>query len=318
MVYLPLLISVLAGVAAGPLSVRLDPRHATWLLTAAALILAASSTAALALLAATAAARLPSVAAFGHYSLPAMRYRDPTAVPTALAAAAALGGLALATLVALRRRARALARAYRRAGDLPGHHELVILPEQGVQAYALPGWPGRIVVSTGTLSALDSGGRRALLAHEKAHLTGRHHLFSTLAHLAAAANPLLRPLAHAVDYTIERWADEGAARVVGDRRLVATTIGRTALLASRHPAPMHTTAALGINGGWTHGIRPPSVGPVPRRVAALLAPPPPRHTALIALAAIIVLAAAVSALNAAQELHALVDLAQDFQDLQAR
>jgi Zn-dependent protease with chaperone function len=38
---------------------------------------------------------------------------------------------------------------------------------------------------------LDDRGREALLAHEQAHLSARHHLFTTAAHLAAAANPLL-------------------------------------------------------------------------------------------------------------------------------
>jgi len=112
---------------------------------------------------------------------------------------------------------------------------VVIVPRQAIEAYALPGAPGRIVVSGRLLAALDERGRSALLAHEQAHLSGRHHLFTTAAHLAAAANPLLLPVARAVDYTVERWADESAASVTGDRRLVAATIGRVALLAPARP-----------------------------------------------------------------------------------
>ena len=63
--YLPLVIPALAGVAARPLAARLEPRHATWLLTIAAVALAACSMAALALLAAYAAARAPFLAAAG-------------------------------------------------------------------------------------------------------------------------------------------------------------------------------------------------------------------------------------------------------------
>src|SRR6185437_8548787 len=81
-----------------------------------------------------------------------------------------------------------------------------------IEAYALPGAPGRIVVSGRLLDALDDRGQAALLAHEQAHLAARHHLFTTVAHLAAAANPLLLPVARAVDYTVERWADERADR----------------------------------------------------------------------------------------------------------
>ena len=50
--------------------------------------------------------------------------------------------------------------------------------------------------------------------------------------------------------------------------------------------------------------------PVPRRVAALLAPPPGRQLALLAVAALLVLIAGVSATEAARDLHALVELAQ--------
>jgi hypothetical protein len=49
-----------------------------------------------------------------------------------------------------------------------------------------------------------------------AGLLGVHHppgLFTTAARLAAA-NPLLRPVATATGYTVERWADERAAAVM--------------------------------------------------------------------------------------------------------
>ena len=51
-------------------------------------------------------------------------------------------------------------------------------------------------------------------------------------------------------------------------------------------------------------------GPVPRRVAALLAPPLPRRTLLLAAAAAIVMIAGASALEAARDLHALLELAR--------
>jgi hypothetical protein len=167
------------------------------------------------------------------------------------------------------------------------------------------------VLSAGILDALDDRGQAALLAHEQAHLAGQHHLFTTAARLAAAANPLLLPLSRAVDYTTERWADERAAAATGDRRLVAATIGRVALLATT-PDP----AALSIAGRTGTAARPARrislawAGPVPRRVAALLGPPPrPRTLLLIAVAALAVLAG-VAALEAARDLHALLELAR--------
>jgi beta-lactamase regulating signal transducer with metallopeptidase domain len=165
------------------------------------------------------------------------------------------------------------------------------------------------VVSGRLLDRLDTGRRAALIAHEQAHLAGRHHLFASVARLAAAANPMLLPVARSVEYTVERWADEHAAAVTGDRRLVAETIGQVALLATpgRRRAP---AVAMGIVGQLTQRVSVAWAGPVPRRVAALLACPPRRRTVLVAASAAIVLLAGVSALEAARDLHALLELAQ--------
>jgi Zn-dependent protease with chaperone function len=320
LVYLPLLVPVLAAAAARPLAARLEPRLATWLLTATTVALAAFSAAALALMAASALARAPVLATLGDYSQPVLRRGDPVPALAGMAAALLLTAAAVAVAVVIRARARALAESYRRAASMAPGGRVVVVPGHSIEAYALPGAPGRIVVSGRLLDVLDDRGRAALLAHEHAHLTGRHHLFTTVAHLAAAANPLLLPMARAVDYTVERWADERAAAITGDRRLVASTIGQVALLATpRRPGRLRATV-LGITGarGAARGVpgsrgRPISLawaGPVPRRVAALLAPPPRRQLALLAIVAILILTAGASAAEAARDLHALLEFAQ--------
>ncbi|HEY7879267.1 MAG TPA: M48 family metalloprotease, partial [Streptosporangiaceae bacterium] len=230
LVYLPLLVPVLAAAAARPLAARLEPRLATWLLTATTVALAVFSTAALALMTASALARSPLLAALGDYSQPVLRRGDPVPALAGMAAALLLTAAAVAVAVVIRARARALAESYRRAASMAPGGRVVVVPGHSIEAYALPGSPGRIVVSGRLLDVLNDRGRAALLAHEHAHLAGRHHLFTTVAHLAAAANPLLLPVARAVDYTVERWADERAAAITGDRRLVASTIGQVALL----------------------------------------------------------------------------------------
>jgi len=316
LVYLPLLVPVLAAAAARPLAARLEPRLATWLLTATTVALAAFSTAALALMAASALARAPVLAALGDYSQPVLRRGDPVPALAGMAAALLLTAAAVAVAVVIRARARALAESYRRAASMAPGGRVVVVPGHSIEAYALPGSPGRIVVSGRLLDALDDRGRAALLAHEQAHLAGRHHLFTTMAHLAAAANPLLLPVARAVDYTVERWADERAAAVTGDRRLVACTIGQVALLATA-PRPARLRAAAlaitgprGITGARGRPISLAWAGPVPRRVAALLAPPPRRQLALLAIVAILILIAGASAAEAARDLHALLEFAQ--------
>ena len=307
LVYLPLLIPALAAVAARPLAARLEPRQGTWLLTVAAVALAGCSTVALALLAALAIAQVPGLADLGVYSQSVIHHHDPTSAVIGAVAAVVLTVAAVAVAVAFRHRARALAESYRRAARLHDDGAVVVQRGVAVEAYALPGWPGRIVVSGRLLEALDEPGRAALLAHERAHLAGRHHLFTTVAHLAAAANPVLLPMARAVDYTVERWADEHAARVTGDRRLVAVTIGRVAMLATPGRLP---AATLGMVRAGSRRVSLAWAGPVPRRVAALLGPPPRSRVLLLVAAVLIVLLTGASAVEAAKDLHALFELAQ--------
>lgn len=310
-VYLPLLLPALFAPLAGPLSVRLDPRHATWLLTAATVVLAASSTLALALLAASAVVRIPLVASLGHLSLNVLGRESTSGVVVAAVAGVLLGAAGLLVMGFVIRRYGALADAYREARCLPGREQTVVIDEESADAYALPGRPGRIVVTAGMLAALDGPGRAALLAHERAHLSGLHYVFTTAARLGATANPLLRPVAGAVEYTVERWADECAAIVVGDRRLVAHAIGRAALAAK---ATRPRRAVPAVLGAVFSGPRPlrahAAAGPIPRRVAALLAPPPPRRLLLLAAVLAAALLAGLCALEAANDLQDLLSLAK--------
>ena len=88
---------------------------------------------------------------------------------------------------------------------------------------------------------------------------------------------MLAPTALAIRHTVERWADEDAAHAVADRRLVARTLARTALLVRAAPAG---------------GVPLPAVGgDVPGRVRALLEPPPrPRFVPLVVLVALLIAA----------------------------
>ncbi|GAA3836442.1 M48 family metalloprotease [Streptomyces coacervatus] len=307
-VYLPLLLSLIAPLAARPLSERCEPRLATWLLTGSALVLGAASTVSLGLLAATGLIRIPQLAALGHWSATSAQRDDPAELSVALIAGLLVGGAVLAAARMLWRRARTLAAAALDAACMPTRDGTVIVDDEAPDAYALPGLPGlpgRIVVSTGMLHTLDETEHGILLAHERAHLTGHHYAFVALAQLGASANPLLRPFATAVAYTIERWADENAARATGDRSRVARTVGKAALAAHRAPALTRAAgAALGILG--RHGPLA-SAGPVPRRVAALLAPPLDRRPVLAAATTAVLTATLLATAEAAHDLHRLLE-----------
>ncbi len=307
-IYLPLIVPLLAAAAARPLAERLPPRTAAWLLTGAAVALAAASSAVLGLLAMAAAFRLPLVDAAGGMSLGVVSRSDPATLPLGAVAAAALAAAGLAALRAAWRRAGALTAAHRQARGLPGSGQVVVVPDEAADAYTVPGWPGRIVITSGMLGALSDDERQVLLAHERAHATGCHYLFTAAARLAAAANPLLRPLAAAVGYSVERWADERAASAAGDRPLAARTIAKAALAAAAAP-PRRTPTGATLAAVSGH-VSARHAGPVPRRVEALLRPPPRRGLLLAALAVALVAASGLAALDAALDLHLLVEVAQ--------
>jgi Peptidase family M48 len=309
-VYVTLFFPLAAAPLARLATARMHPRYATWLLSLAAVVLAGTSCGALGLLAIAALVRIPALAQLAHLSHRVIAGGDSTSGAIDVASGILFGAALLATTSFAATRTRALFDAFTHARRLPGRQSLVITPDSTADAYTVPGKPGRIVVSAGMLDALDEPGRLALLAHEHAHLVGRHYLYTTASRLAAAANPLLRPLAGAVDYTVERWADEEAARSVGDRRQVAAAIARAAIAAKRTRARRGPALALGAVLGRRTGLSLAEAGPVPRRVAALLGPAP--RTSLPALLAGISLVALASvfALDAATDLHTLLALAR--------
>lgn len=286
-VYLPLVLPVLAAACARAVAERLHPRIATWVLTVSTVLLAAASGLVLTALAATALGQVAIVADAGDWSIRVLRHHDPTgpyaAVLAGLLLVAALAGLVTVVV----RRLTALLDTARTARRLPGAGALAVLDDPAPHAFTLPGRPGRIVVSTGMLRGLDPAERRVLLAHERAHLRYTHHAFVTVAALAAATNPLLRPAANAVGDAVERWADEHAARVVGDRALAARAIGKAAVLAG-----------------------PGAMDRVSGRISALRAAPRRMPVTLLVATVAVLLVATTAAAETARDVHAAFESAE--------
>ncbi|CAI7976861.1 MULTISPECIES: M56 family metallopeptidase [unclassified Parafrankia] len=303
------------------------PRTAVVACTVAAVLVAAASMISLAALAAPAAVELWALVVGTGPVTDAWR----TAVTprwlswASLVAFCAQVGAVGATV---RRQRLGLRSARAQAAALPGAAEVVVVPDDRVDAFALPGSPGRIVVTSGMMSALTAEQREIVIAHERAHLAARHHRFSFAARLAAAAHPGLRAVAPTLEYAVERWADEDAARVIRDRRVVARAISTAALLTtSPHAVCGTTTLHIGsfrrdpgrrrrvVGGRYGAPVSarrrrlPSGSGPVPRRVAALLVPPPGNRLNRIALSA---LPAALAAASCGLAIEALVDLPLPF------
>jgi Zn-dependent protease with chaperone function len=251
---------VLTFALAGPqLARRLPPAVATRLLVPACVMMAASVLWVLVTIGFTWVAQLGPVSRYGDWSATTIRADAPfPMIVTAGCVLLAVGSVIRAALLATRRlrTIRGVRRACARHGSAGS---LVVLETDRPDAFATPGAAGRIVVTTGLLRALSAAERRALIAHEASHLAHRHAWWLLATDVAAAANPMLLPTASAIEHAVERWADEDAAREVTDRRLVARTLARTALLI-RAAAPAGLTLATG--------------GSVPCRVRALLEPPP--------------------------------------------
>ncbi|MBQ1110913.1 MULTISPECIES: M56 family metallopeptidase [Streptomyces] len=303
-VYLPLVLPLTALPIARLAEQHLHPRRAARLLTTVAVILASCSLVCLGLLVVVGTAQLPGNPLPDGWSDAEVREAVPHDAFAGKASILALVVVTAACGFTVQRHYRFRVRAHRALAGLPGG-DVAVLPDDVPYAYALPGSPGRVMVSTALLASLEPAEHRALFAHERAHLAGRHHRLLLATRLAGCVNPLLWPLLGALVYSTERWADEEAARVTGDRRLTARAVGKAALVS--RPVP----------GGAAFAAFA-AAGPVPRRVAALLGPVPPDRgwppaltpagvAALVAAAGTTV--SALSALNAAVALFLVLEAA---------
>lgn len=109
-------------------------------------------------------------------------------------------------------------------------------------AYCLPGRPATIVVSSGALALLDREQLGAVLAHERAHLAGRHHLLIALTRGFAAAFPAVPLFARGTGHVsrlAEMCADDAAARRSGRGTLLAALLA----MATGAAVPAHALGA---------------------------------------------------------------------------
>jgi hypothetical protein len=148
-----------------------------------------------------------------------------------VASAVTVCGVAVATrrAVARLRQTRTARRRHREMLELVaearhGLDDVCVLDHPLPVAYCLPSGERPIVVSSGTLTALDPDQLSAVLTHERAHLRGRHHallaLVDVLAVLAPWADTIHRART-AVPALLEQVADDRAARRHGPRAVSA-------------------------------------------------------------------------------------------------
>jgi len=237
-VWLPMAAAVTAALASGLLYRRIPPKLATPLLTVIVI------TAALGVAWALVITMLAFVMQIGWVGTAAgwcdVLVTPHHRVPALLGMASAMAfWVGLARMALWLRHRRAVVRSLQQSSPA-----VEIIPSPLPTAFAVPGRPGHIVVSQGMLDSLEDAQRDALIAHEQAHLDCGHHRYVVAVEAATRAVPVLHPLRRRVRYCTERWADEVAATVVGDRLVVASAITQAALSGSTFSGP----ASLDIAG----------------------------------------------------------------------
>nr|WP_156003845.1 M56 family metallopeptidase [Streptomonospora sp. PA3] len=181
-------------------------------------------------------------------------------------------GAALAALVLLRCGWRMAATLLRAVAERRRHRQVlrllgsrlhasgaVLIDHAVPAAYCLPGIRRQVVLTTGALDALSERQLQAVLAHERAHLRGRHDLVAAAALALSSAFPglaLFRAVSEETVRLLELVADDAAAR--STHRLVAA---EAMLNVAGQPEPAGAFAAGGTGTG--------------RRIQRLIAGVPP-------------------------------------------
>lgn len=296
-VYAALAVALLLGGSLRPVARRLPPAGSVATLVCGALLAAGAWSWCLVLLASTLVGQLPLVAGIGRWSEASLAASDPVDPLVALVSWTVLVGMAICLVVGTRRLLHqagpVICAAYLRPATADG---LVVVHDARPAAMAVPGWRGRVVMTSAMLRLLSPAERRVVLAHERAHLRYGHAAYRLLARFAACLLPTLRPVVRDVDFQLERWADEVAGQIVGSRRTVAETLARVALAGSPPAAPSVSAAF--------HGVRTSA------RVAALVEPVRPFRRRLllpvVGLAALVV----PLTLEASHDLERLFELSR--------
>jgi Zn-dependent protease with chaperone function len=161
-----------------------------------------------------------------------------------MSVAVAVAGMRLVDKVTrMRTRAHEHADAVRLVGHRTGTADVVVVEAAKPAAYAVSGQPPTIVVTSAAVAALDERQLAAVLAHERAHLHGRHWIVVSMLRSLAAVFPRLTLMtqgAQNVSLLLEMCADDVAARRHGPQALLG------GLIALCDAAPAEALAAADV------------------------------------------------------------------------
>jgi len=211
-----------------------------------------------------------------RYAHPGGAALGAVGVLVALVLAGRLAWCAWATLTATARAGRRHRLRLRLAGRQDDRLGALVVEHSEPAAYCMPGANHPVVLTTAALRLLDDTQLTAVLAHERAHQSGRHHLLVSLAAIPAAAFPWVPAFRHARD-EVARLA-ELAADDVAAARSPRLAVAEALLTLGAAPA---VPAAVALAAGGSSAAA---------RVRRLIAAPNPLSRAASATAALTVAA----------------------------
>jgi Zn-dependent protease with chaperone function len=135
-----------------------------------------------------------------------------------------IGFCLCAIFLRARLRGRAHAAMLQVCGRFDPRIGVTVLNHDQALCYCLPGRRGRIVLTSRAIAVLTPLQLRAVVAHERAHQRGRHHLVLTFSRALRRAFPGVRLIEYAdgeVGRLVELIADDAAAQYYGRRTVAA-------------------------------------------------------------------------------------------------
>ncbi len=160
-----------------------------------------------------------------------------------------LAWCAVATLTATARAGRSHRLRLRLAGRQDDRLGALVVEHAEPAAYCMPGANHPVVLTTAALRLLNDTQLTAVLAHERAHQSGRHHLLVSLAAIPAAAFPWV-PAFRQARSEVARLAELAADDVAAAR---SPRLAVAEALLTLGAAPVVAGGRVGARGRRLHG-----------------------------------------------------------------
>lgn len=175
--------------------------------------------------------RACAMAIEAQYATPGGAIVHAVSAAATITLAVRTGYMYASALTRARRQAEQHLRGLALAGRRDPRLDALVVDHPTAAAYCLPGRSGTVVLTSAAVASLSPVELAAVLAHERAHLRGRHHLVLASALALSRSVPVLPIFKWAYleqSRLLEMVADDRAASTIGSRLTVARALVRLA------------------------------------------------------------------------------------------